>query len=374
MNRSFWQNETPINIELTENSKDTYNFVIVGGGLSGFSLAYWLEKRFPDSSILIVEKNHPAFGASGRNAGFLTKGSFNYLNDLIFKWGKNSAKKIWTFSQENLELVQKHFEISSSEHFQNAGSLTYLNHEIGNQVFEVFKELNIPFQEVNKSDLENKFYIKNVQRAFLDRSERSINPITLLNLILRELKNTHIKIATATSFDNNSLKLDSKQKINFKNHLFLCCQTGMNDLVGKTYSFEPAPNDVVVTKPIKEILPGNYYDSNHMGYFRQLSNGRLIIGGYRPKPEKTFREKLTNYLMPVLNTSIPIEIEYQWSGSLNLTNSKVPYVENILDNVNISVFSGFSGHGLGLIFNSARFAVDKLGESYSLANHFGIKD
>ena len=44
---------------------------IIGGGLSGISTAYYLNKINPNLKIIILEKNKIGWGASGRNGGQL---------------------------------------------------------------------------------------------------------------------------------------------------------------------------------------------------------------------------------------------------------------------------------------------------------------
>lgn len=60
-----------------------YDFVIVGCGVIGLTLSISLKKRFPKSSILIIEKESEiAFHASGRNSGVLHAG-FYYTSDSL---------------------------------------------------------------------------------------------------------------------------------------------------------------------------------------------------------------------------------------------------------------------------------------------------
>jgi len=61
----------------------SYDFVIVGGGVIGLTLAISLKKTFHKSSVLIIEKEH-ALGlhASGRNSGVLHAG-FYYTSDSL---------------------------------------------------------------------------------------------------------------------------------------------------------------------------------------------------------------------------------------------------------------------------------------------------
>jgi glycine/D-amino acid oxidase-like deaminating enzyme len=45
---------------------------IVGAGYSGLWTAYWLTERDPDLDVVVVERDHVGFGASGRNGGWVS--------------------------------------------------------------------------------------------------------------------------------------------------------------------------------------------------------------------------------------------------------------------------------------------------------------
>lgn len=58
--------------------------------------------------IALIEKHRIAFGASGRNAGFITCGSVEHFNRMISKHGKEEAIEIWKFAEQNLQLLEAH--------------------------------------------------------------------------------------------------------------------------------------------------------------------------------------------------------------------------------------------------------------------------
>src|SRR3954469_15437678 len=102
MSTSYWLDRTP------KSEKRVYDAIIVGAGISGLSTAYWLQKEDPTMKIAIIEKQRLAFGASGRNAGFITGGSVEHFNRMITKHGLETATEIWRFAQENLRLLKEH--------------------------------------------------------------------------------------------------------------------------------------------------------------------------------------------------------------------------------------------------------------------------
>src|SRR3989344_9134948 len=82
--------------------------LIIGGGYVGLSTAYWLTELRPDLNITVLERSFCGAGASGRNAGFLTKGSASFYKSLTQKWGEAKALDLYRFAEESLELVHQH--------------------------------------------------------------------------------------------------------------------------------------------------------------------------------------------------------------------------------------------------------------------------
>jgi gamma-glutamylputrescine oxidase len=102
MTQSFWQD---FKIANTTTQLKQYDFLIIGAGIAGLSTAYWLLREDPKLKIGIVEKFKIGFGASGRNAGFVTCGSTEHFIKLKDQFGLEKAVEIWKFSEDNRKLL-----------------------------------------------------------------------------------------------------------------------------------------------------------------------------------------------------------------------------------------------------------------------------
>ena len=91
MNPSVWELET------FYRNRD---IIIIGAGFTGLWSAISLKEKFPEKSVLIIERSSVPMGASTRNAGFACFGS---LTEII----SDSEKMGWP---KTLELLKMRFE------------------------------------------------------------------------------------------------------------------------------------------------------------------------------------------------------------------------------------------------------------------------
>src|SRR2546423_10625017 len=73
--------------------------VVIGGGIAGVSLLWHLSARRIDA--VLVERHHIAWGASGRNAGFLLAGVASSYAEPVHTYGRSRAREIWEVTNEN---------------------------------------------------------------------------------------------------------------------------------------------------------------------------------------------------------------------------------------------------------------------------------
>ena len=67
--------------------------LIIGGGIAGTSLLWHLTRR--RIKAVLVERHHIAWGASGRNAGFLLAGTASSYAEAVSTYGREPARELW---------------------------------------------------------------------------------------------------------------------------------------------------------------------------------------------------------------------------------------------------------------------------------------
>lgn len=84
----------------------TYDYIVIGGGIIGLTIAYTLKREKPNTAILIIEKeNDIAQHASGRNSGVLHAGFYYTADSLKAKFTVDGNKAMREYCKhKNLAL------------------------------------------------------------------------------------------------------------------------------------------------------------------------------------------------------------------------------------------------------------------------------
>lgn len=78
------------------------DYLVVGAGIVGLATAYELKQRFPEKSVLIVEKEAtPAEHQSGHNSGVIHAGVYYAPGSLKARFCKEGAEAIRSFAQQH---------------------------------------------------------------------------------------------------------------------------------------------------------------------------------------------------------------------------------------------------------------------------------
>ena len=121
-------------------------------------------------------------------------------------------------------------------------------------------------------------------------------------------------------------------------------------------------NQVLLTEPLPSILDSMGYAEHGYFYFRQLPDGRVLIGGGRHRfeaQEYTYENSVTAPLQHLIATWLAeyfpetraVGVSRRWAGNDGLTLDGLPLVGRLPDEPEVYFAVGFSGHGnsMGLV-------------------------
>lgn len=372
MSTSYWLDRTP-----TIGEKN-YDVVIVGAGISGLSSAYWINQEDPSLKVAIVEKSRVGYGASGRNAGFITCGSVEHFNRMINKHGLAQATDIWKFSETNLHLLKEHIIEDGGEEleFEQRGA-----YSLAAQPNE-YEELKSVAATMNKLKIPAEIYTgeeitKRVASGFIGGikyvDDASVNPVKLLNKLRSRVKADIFEGVEAYAIEQNSsgtrvLKTDAGD---FEAPMIL-----MN-LNGFSANLHPWFKDKIYAtraqclmfEPVKRFMDGPCYANFYLDYFRQLPTGQLLIGGFRQIEKATevgYSEHITDPIQNALHDFVlkhlpqfkDAKVTHRWGGIMGFAKDGEPMIGSIPDDQQIFFAGGYTGHGMGLAFHTGKQLVN----------------
>ncbi len=373
MSVSYWNDRS-------EGQNLAVDIAIIGGGITGLSCAYWLQKEDPHLRIAIIEKHEIGSGATGKNAGFVTCGSVEHFNRLVGKHGKAEALDIWRFSEKNLELLKQEIIQDKDDDylFEQKGSFSLASTESElmelKESTKIMREMLINVEEISQSGIQKRLGAEHFVGGIKYCDDASVHPILLLQGIRKRLgKNVLMleqnEVHNILTENENKIVLTNKNKITAS--MVVYATNGYSPLLHDYFSTKVFPTraQILITAPVPRFMEGPCYANFVLDYFRQLPTGEMIIGGFRQlqkDAEKGYSDETSDVIQKALEQFLQehvpavrkVKITHRWSGIMGFSVDGQPMIGAMPQDPQLLFCCGFTGHGLGLAFHSAKVLTD----------------
>ena len=171
------------------------DYLIIGGGIMGLTIARTLRARFPLASITLLEKETDvAFHASGRNSGVLHAGFYYSADSLKAKFCRdgNAALRAYV-AQHGLRINDCKKVVVA----QNESELPTLH-----ELFRRGQANGVPLQLVDEKELaEIEPNAKTTGQAIYATTTAIVDPIEICQTLKRELQVQNVTILTGTAYE-----------------------------------------------------------------------------------------------------------------------------------------------------------------------------
>jgi gamma-glutamylputrescine oxidase len=342
--------------------------LIIGGGFVGLSVAFWLTEFQPETKITILERSHCGAGASGRNAGFLTVGSASFYKTLFEKWGTSRAMEIKKFASDSLELVHQNIlKVSPELQYEKTSSMTLFQTNMNFESWstENYKPNEFGFKWINQGGQKDKIP-HGFFGAYESLSEFKINPYKLLASLRKMLESRKVQIIEDSSaFEINEQGIMTEVNTIKAQKVVLAMNGYLPEFSSAFEKYIIPRRAQMLAVETEAALPFShlYYDPIERLYWRMSEDNILLIGGKRivdeasevgcfDKISSSVQNSLENYLAQRLN--LKFKVINRWSGVMGFTENELPLVEQVKAPLETYVVGGFSGHGMGFGFKSAK--------------------
>lgn len=358
MNYSFWEKYFI--------AQDT-DITIIGSGIVGLSTAISIKESAPHLSVKILERGSAPYGASTKNAGFSCFGSVSELLQDIDIMGESSCMEVVKMRWKGLEILRnrvgdealEYKHVGGTELFRKSDNILqqkcFDNIIYCNQLVEKYLGITSCYSIKTNEGLD-RFEGKCIYNQY----EGTINPVSMMNALKKRCNDLNINIIYGVEVEDIDVAkkiVKTKHEVIIPYQKLIVCTNGFTKNLFPSLEVVPARNQVLITKPIKNLsLPSAYHLDEGFVYFRQYHD-RILLGGGRNldiQGETTTEfgntPDIQNYLREILDEIYPNasnDIDYWWSGILGIGPSKFPLIQWMNDDVLVGVRLGGMGVAIG---------------------------
>lgn len=379
LNNVFWLNVEPITGERTKPNHG--GIAVIGSGLSGVSVAYWLLKNgFTDITIVDFEVEK---SATFRNCGHILYGTVESMKAMCALHGAETAKKVWDLSisicHEVRETIARHnidadyrqdgyyvISIDKTEDIEIQESVKLLN-EMG------FQSDYLSPQQVSKLGFKNTF------GARFEKGSAQAHPTKFRNGLLQYVLKQGVKYHSGVQV--KSVEGQGDVAVLETNHGTLTFDAAV--IAANAYSpllssyfaerrlVEPFRGQIITSKPLQHRFAVNQPHSFDHGYEYALvtPDNRLMIGGWRNHttggeigtyditPNLFVEDGLKQFVKDHYEIEENIDWQYSWAGIMAASKTGFPFI-GPLSHPRLFACSGYTGHGFSWAHGSAKILAD----------------
>lgn len=342
------------------------NIVIIGAGFSGLWTALSIKEKYPEKSVLIIERNAIPFGASTRNAGFACFGSLTEVIADAQKMGWEKTLELVRMRFEGLQKIRQYFNIDEIG-FELNGGYEILNNDQPLQQLDLVNEKLKMVTGLDQTYFLNQDRIKEFglgRSEFLIENpcEGSLHSGKLLQKLLEKCSELKVEFLFGTEVmdideTSDEIKIHLSETLSLVSDQIIYCTNAFSTKFLEKEEIIPARGQILLTEPIEGLkLKGTFHYDEGFYYFRNLGN-RVLLGGGRNqdfKNEETtafettefLQNHLENFLKEVILPDQDFKISLRWSGIMAMGSEKTPIVKQISERQFCAV--RLSGMGVAL--------------------------
>lgn len=368
---SLWLEESQIK-RFSKLEKDEHAEVcIIGAGIFGISMAYYLSQNGFD--VILIERDKIASKVTGHTTAKITSQHGLIYHYLLNQYGIDFAKKYFNANQRAVEEIEKIIKGNNIEcDFEKQNSYVYTTNEAEiekiEEEIEALNNINPDAKLINKSQLPF-----SIIRGIEFENQAQFNPIKYIKGLVNKIEKNKVKI-----FENTTC-FDIKQE----NNEYIC-YTQNNTIKSKIvviathYPFLNIPgmyfakmyqssSYVIGVDTKTELFSGMYINIQSPIYsFRTAIDNKnriLLLGGLDHKTGEniTYQDSYAKLEQKAKQWYPNSEVKYYWSTRDCITLDKIPYIgefSNVLPNIYVG--TGFNKWGMTSSNVAARIITDKI--------------
>ena len=334
------------------------DILVIGGGIAGTSLMHHLARR--RFSAVLVESRHLAFGASGRNAGFLLAGVADCYAEAVRIFGRSKAREVWQITDENHDRM-----------IEATAGVDVGYRRLGSATLASGSEERARLEESAQLLKDDGFPAHWDGLRLLNPRDGEVDPSAVVGALAGRLRGGSIREGvevTAIEPAGEEVTVRAGES-ECRAGVVVLATNGYTSRLMPQVKIQPTRAQMLASGPLSRSLC-DVPTYSHFGYryWRQLPSGEVLIGGWRDtsfETEKTLDDNTTPEIQEHLDRKLAemdgkAEVTNRWAGIMGFTQTGLPLVGPVEGMKNVYTCAGFNGHGMGFAFMSAKQLVEML--------------
>jgi gamma-glutamylputrescine oxidase len=334
---------------------------VVGGGFAGLHTARLLAMR--GLRVVLLERRRIAWGASGRNGGFVSAGFAQRSSVLIDRLGLDHARRLYAQSQRGVAIVSDAVDALAPGARMGSRKLTVSRTDQGagfaDRTRALAEKLGASFEPWQTAQVRAVLATARYHQAIHDPTTFHIHPLNFALALAADIECRGGAIFERT--DAIGLERTAGWRVRTRDgeitarHVVLAGNADLGRVQPRIAgAVLPVATYVAVTAKVGPELaqvvrwPGAISDTRRAGdYYRVVDGDRLLWGGRittDTREPARLRELMRGDIVSVFPQLGDIRIDHAWPGIMGYAPHKMPQVGEI--EPGLWVCSAFGGHGV----------------------------
>ena len=209
-----------------------FDFLVIGGGVIGISIARELKSRNPNSGVCILEKEHQCgLHASSRNSGVLHAGFYYTADSLKARFTKEGNQRLTKYCEIKNLALKKCGKLVVA---QNESELVWLD-----ELMTRARNNGVPLELITDEESQAiEPRAKTYQKALFSPTTASINPTELVKSLLSDAIQEGVQLKTNTQYIHRVGKSSIKTSNGVFEAKYIINAAGLYaDKIGRDFNF-----------------------------------------------------------------------------------------------------------------------------------------
>ncbi len=332
---------------------------VIGGGLAGLTTALELSRR--KKKVVLLEAKQLAWGASGRNGGFVSNGFAEGIENVQKRVGLEAARALYSLSRHGSEYVRREIEAGDPAIKMGEAWIVALRHRDRGDLKAyrdmMARDYDEDFQFLSTEQTREKLNSVRYFESISNPRALHFHPLKYALMLARAAEK-----AGASLHENSKAQVVQKQGSEWRvrcadgeviaQHV-VHCVSSLDRTIHKASgrAVLPVATYVAVTEPLTQDgvrTSAAVADTRRAGnYYRLIDEGRLLWGGRITtrvsEPARLAEEMKVDMLATYPQLGNP-RIDYSWAGLMGYALHKMPLIGR--DTEGQWFATAFGGHGM----------------------------